>query len=123
MTATLHTALGAAMEHAVEQMGCDTLPVTPVTAAFLAEHLIDSGWPAELPDRPELSARETEIVVLVAQGFLNKQIADLLEISPSTVASYMRRIFPKLGVATRAQMVGAAKDWGLVPPGKGPGGR
>lgn len=52
-----------------------------------------------------LSPREKEVVRLVALGLPNKAIAQVLEISLWTVATYVRRVFAKLGVTTRAQMV------------------
>lgn len=52
-----------------------------------------------------LSSREWEIVTRVAEGYANKQIADLLHISEWTVSTHMRRIFAKLGVDSRAAMV------------------
>ncbi len=52
-----------------------------------------------------LSPREREIVRLVARGFPNKAIALALDISPCTVATHLRRIFTKLGVNSRAEMV------------------
>ena len=52
-----------------------------------------------------LSPRERDIARLVAQGYPNKSIAAMLEISPWTVSSYLRRIFGKLGVHARSAMV------------------
>jgi DNA-binding CsgD family transcriptional regulator len=52
-----------------------------------------------------LTPRELQIVLLVAEGNVNKQIADVLRISEWTVSTHLRRIFAKLGVDTRAAMV------------------
>jgi len=52
-----------------------------------------------------LSPREREIVSLIAKGFPNKTIADVLEISTWTVGTHLRRIFAKMGVTSRAAMV------------------
>jgi DNA-binding CsgD family transcriptional regulator len=52
-----------------------------------------------------LTAREFQIVRLVAQGHANKQIAHQLHISEWTVSTHLRRIFAKLGVDSRAAMV------------------
>lgn len=51
-----------------------------------------------------LSPRELQIATLIAMGCANKQVADRLHISEWTVATYLRRIFAKLGVDTRAAM-------------------
>jgi DNA-binding CsgD family transcriptional regulator len=56
----------------------------------------------------ELSPREREIVRLVAQGLPNKQIGAVLNISPWTVNSHMRRLFAKCGVRSRAALVASA---------------
>lgn len=52
-----------------------------------------------------LSPREREIVQLIAKGFPNKAIALVLNISPCTVATYLQRIFTKLGVNSRVEVV------------------
>ena len=52
-----------------------------------------------------LSARELQIVELVAYGKSNKQIATKLKISQWTVSTHLRRIFIKLDVDSRAEMV------------------
>lgn len=52
-----------------------------------------------------LTSRELEIAILVAQGHANKNIAYRLRISEWTVATYLRRIFAKLNVESRAAMV------------------
>lgn len=52
-----------------------------------------------------LSPRELAIARLIAKGLPNKTISDILEISPYTVATHLRRIFIKLGVSSRAAMV------------------
>ncbi|HBY81229.1 MAG TPA: helix-turn-helix transcriptional regulator, partial [Cyanobacteria bacterium UBA11148] len=57
------------------------------------------------PPRITLSSREKAIARLVAQGLPNKCIGHQLDISPWTVASYLRRIFAKLGVTSRTAMI------------------
>ncbi|MFQ3615195.1 MAG: helix-turn-helix transcriptional regulator [Cyanobacteriota bacterium] len=52
-----------------------------------------------------LSPRELAIARLIAQGLSNKTISSTLKISPCTVSTYLRRIFGKLGVSSRAAMV------------------
>jgi len=61
-----------------------------------------------------LSPREQEIVRLVSSGYANKTIAHKLAISQHTVNTHVRRIFGKLGVNTRAEMVAYALQTGLV---------
>jgi DNA-binding CsgD family transcriptional regulator len=56
-------------------------------------------------ERAQLSPREQEIARMVAGGHPNKTIASVLNISSWTVCTYLRRIFVKLGVNSRAAMV------------------
>lgn len=61
-----------------------------------------------------LSPREQEIVRLVAKGYPNKTIAGILDISPWTVSTHLRRVFAKLGVNSRAEMVATAIHTQLI---------
>lgn len=61
--------------------------------------------PVEDPADLGLSARQVEIIRMVASGLVNKQIADALSISEWTVSTHLRRIFARLNVDTRAAMV------------------
>ncbi len=54
----------------------------------------------------ELSAQELQIARLAAQGLSNKEIGQRLYLSPRTVGSHLYRIFPKLGITSRAQLAG-----------------
>lgn len=55
--------------------------------------------------RPDLSEREQEIVSLVGQGYRNKEIAERLSISEPTVKTHMQRIFQKLDIQNRPQLI------------------
>lgn len=71
----------------------------------LAGSLEDAGDPRD-PARdalPELTRREVEILALIAEGKRNADIAEQLVLSPSTVKTYVNRIFSKLGVVDRVQ--------------------
>jgi DNA-binding CsgD family transcriptional regulator len=65
-------------------------------------------------DRSALSPREQEIARMVAKGFPNKMIARVLDISTWTVGTYLRRIFAKLGVSSRAAMVAVLMEAGPI---------
>jgi DNA-binding NarL/FixJ family response regulator len=60
---------------------------------------------ASLPSGEELSPREQEVLELLARGYLYKEIADRLNISVPTVNTYIRRMYEKLQVRSRAQAV------------------
>jgi len=68
------------------------------------------------PEAPAmvLSPREREIARMVAKGYPNKTIAGVLEISSWTVSTYLRRIFAKLRVGSRAAMVARLMESGLL---------
>ncbi len=53
----------------------------------------------------ELSPREREVLELLARGYLYKEIAEMLKISVQTVNTYIRRVYEKLHVRSRAQAV------------------
>ncbi len=61
-----------------------------------------------------LSPRELAIADLVAKGLPNKCIGDLLEISPWTVATHLRRMFAKLDVTSRAALVARLLEENLL---------
>lgn len=71
--------------------------------------------PAALLD--ELTAREREIVTLVAAGLSNDEIANQLYLSPLTAKTHVSRAMSKLRARDRAQLVVIAYESGLVTPG------
>jgi two-component system nitrate/nitrite response regulator NarL len=52
-----------------------------------------------------LSAREEQVVQCVAQGMTNREIAERLELSEHTIKNYLFRIFDKLGISTRVELI------------------
>ena len=69
--------------------------------------------PAAADPFPELTAREREILDLLAAAMPNSMIATRLGLSPKTVANHLSSIFTKLQVADRAQAILRARDAGL----------
>jgi DNA-binding NarL/FixJ family response regulator len=61
------------------------------------------------PTTEDLSPREREILALLSEGFLYKEIADRLTVSYSTVRTHIERIYQKLHVRSRAQAVASLK--------------
>ena len=64
---------------------------------------IDHGKPAAEGKDIALTLREQEVLRLITRGFSNKEIADILRISPDTVKTHVRNIFSKLAVTDRTQ--------------------
>jgi two-component system response regulator NreC len=63
---------------------------------------------------PSLSPREKEIFQLLAEGYSNKEIAEKLVISPSTVHSHRGNIMGKLGLGNRRDLIQYARKQGLI---------
>ncbi len=63
---------------------------------------------------PLLSAREVEVLVLVAEGMTDPQVAERLYLSPRTVGQHLRSIYRKLGVPSRAAAAREALQRGLI---------
>lgn len=61
-----------------------------------------------------LTARETEVVRMVAQGLRNKEIAAALSITEGTVKAHLRTIFEKLGIDSRMKLIVYAREMRLV---------
>ena len=61
--------------------------------------------PAPTAASDDLSPREREVIGMLARGFLYKEIADSLHLSVQTVNTYIRRIYEKLHVRSRAQAI------------------
>jgi NarL family two-component system response regulator LiaR len=62
-----------------------------------------------------LTARELEILALIAQGLSNREIGEKLFISENTIKTHSSRLFEKMQVNRRVQAVQKAKDLGLIP--------
>lgn len=71
------------------------------------------------PARPEeaLTPREREVMVLVAEGRTNKEVAEACSLSPNTVKSHMRKILEKLHLQNRAQVAAWAALHGMIQRG------
>jgi DNA-binding NarL/FixJ family response regulator len=86
-------------------------------ARFLAQGDGDDARDPARSDRLEsLTGREREVLVQVAGGHSNDEIAERLEVSPLTVKTHVNRAMAKLGARDRAQLVVIAYESGLVRP-------
>ncbi|MFI1719999.1 response regulator [Streptomyces sp. NPDC020489] len=87
-------------------------------ARFLAQGdgADENADPARAARLDALTVREREVLVQVAGGHSNDEIAERLEVSPLTVKTHVNRAMAKLGARDRAQLVVIAYESGLVRP-------
>jgi len=67
-------------------------------------------------DADTLTAREREVLLLIAEGLTNQEIAEQLSVSEATVKTHISHIFSKLGARDRAAAIVYAYDHGIVIP-------
>jgi DNA-binding CsgD family transcriptional regulator/tetratricopeptide (TPR) repeat protein len=84
------------------------------TASFARLEHVDPGQPDSPAQRLGLTSREVEVLELVAAGRSNKQIAEVMVISPRTVEVHVSRILAKLGARRRTEAVGVARREGVI---------
>ncbi|HSU56161.1 MAG TPA: response regulator transcription factor [Candidatus Dormibacteraeota bacterium] len=87
---------------ALEQVFSGGSPMTSNIARKVVQSFQQLA-PASVAEAVELSPREREVLDLLTRGYLYKEIADLLNISLPTVNTYIRRMYEKLHVRSRAQ--------------------
>src|SRR5450830_1650491 len=96
--------------------------IAPSVTTRLIATFRDKAERAGVPRDPavldDLTAREHEVLVLVARGMTNGEIAAHLFLSTGTVKTHVKRIFAKLGLHDRTQAVILAYEVGLVRPGE-----
>ena len=91
----------------------------PSITRRLIEDFVQHPAPGKTPASvlQELTARELEVLRLVARGLSNAEIADKLVVSPATAKTHVSRVLTKLGARDRTQLVVVAYETGLVSPG------
>jgi len=120
------------VEHSIEIYGALIAATFAVLGIWLGLKLTENRKtivlkevpiPAEGPFTPDerkredlhMTRRELEILELIAQGLSNREIAEKLFVSESTVKTHSNRIFEKLGARRRTQAVQLGKEFGLLP--------
>ena len=92
------------------QMGLPAL--SPSIARRIMEHFSLTG-PAHMPEG-QLTERETAVLSLIARGLRNAEVAETLALAPTTVASYIKSVYRKLGISSRAEASWHATRLGLT---------
>jgi DNA-binding NarL/FixJ family response regulator len=96
----------------------DALLAPQVTGRLIREFARQRrNRPQAVPALATLTARETEVLGLIAGGLSNSEIAARLVVSEHTVKTHVARVFTKLGLRDRAQAVVLAYESGVVTPG------
>ena len=99
---------------AIRQVMGGGAPMTPEVAKKVLDAFANSDLlPGEKGDYG-LTAREQEILRLLAEGLLKKEIADALSISVNTVSTHLRRVYDKLHVNTNTGAVAKALREGII---------
>lgn len=95
----------------------DALLSPGVTRRLIGAFATGSREPRADPALDVLTEREREVMVLVAEGLSNDEIAERLYVSPMTAKTHVSRAMTKLAARDRAQLVVFAYESGLVRPG------
>ncbi|MER6977049.1 response regulator transcription factor [Streptomyces carpinensis] len=111
---------GDEIVRAVESVLSGDAGLSPSIQRRLLERLSEpepAPRPTAAPEAPDgLTARECEVLVLIAEGLTNQEIARRLHVSTATVKTHINNLFAKTGLKDRAQAVRYAYANGLVRP-------
>lgn len=91
-------------------------PLSPSIARRLLRHFQPLATPAPVADEPHLTPRETDVLRFTAKGLTLVEVADALGISRHTASGYLKDIYRKLCVSSRAEATLEAARRGLVDP-------
>lgn len=86
----------------------------PPLSPSIARRILGSFKPENTNPRPSLTARETEVLRLISKGLTIAECALALELSRHTVGGYVKEIYRKLNVSSRAEAAVSARQIGLV---------
>ncbi|TBU79661.1 DNA-binding response regulator [Pseudomonas daroniae] len=111
----LKDALAAGIVEEIRTLHAGGSPISPMIARRLLQRFQE---PVRLAQPLALSAREQQVLERVARGYSYPEIAGSLEVSPWTVQTYVRRIYEKLGVSSKAAAISSAYRLGLLSSGE-----
>jgi DNA-binding NarL/FixJ family response regulator len=106
----------AELFRAVRSAASGEAVLSPAVATRVVGQMRGAGGPVSSPAGEPISARELEVLELVARGASNRDAAARLFISEATVKTHLMHIYSKLGVNDRAAAVAEAFDRGLLIP-------
>lgn len=109
--------------HAVRAVAAGEALLSPAATRSLITKYVTPGSAAagarrsRSPELEKLTERELEVLLLVARGRSNQEIAEALHISPHTAKTHVNRVMTKVYAHDRAQLVILAYESGLLAPG------
>ncbi len=107
------------LAHAVRTIAAGEMLIAPAITRRLVEEFVRGPQPGHTPAAlDQLTDREREVLMLVAAGHSNAEIAGHLFLSDTTVKTHVTRILTKLGLRDRVQAAVLAYESGLVRPGQ-----
>ncbi|MEZ5538182.1 MAG: response regulator transcription factor [Thiolinea sp.] len=86
----------------------------PPLSPAIAQHILDSFHETRNEEKFDLTPREIQVLTLLAKGYTRKEIAELLELTSNTVGWYIKQVYQKLDVHSRAEATLEASRMGLV---------
>jgi DNA-binding NarL/FixJ family response regulator len=106
------------IEHAIRALVAGHTHLGPAVQQRLVDAVVQAGPAAGRPRSDplpgQLTAREAEVLKLIASGLSNGEIAAALVVTPATVKTHVNRIFYKIGARDRAQAVRYAYEHGIA---------
>ena len=103
---------------AIEAIGEGGTPLSPMIASRLLEHMrppaVKPASTADAEPATLLSAREGELLNLLSRGYKYAEAAALMDVTLSTVQTYIRRIYTKLSVESKSEAIFEAQVKGLL---------
>lgn len=95
----------------LKQLAIGIPALSPPIARRIMEHFRNTGPAAEIEHN--LTARESDVLALIARGMRNAEVAEELGLAQSTVAGYIKAVYRKLGISSRAEATWHATQMGL----------
>ncbi|RYE45443.1 MAG: response regulator transcription factor [Hyphomicrobiales bacterium] len=90
-------------------------PISPrIARKILQRMMVEPPRPATEPAQPLLSPREQQALELITRGFSYDEIAELMGVTRNTVMTFVRRIYQKLEVSSKAEAIFEARSHGLL---------
>jgi DNA-binding NarL/FixJ family response regulator len=92
-------------------------PISPAIARHVLQRLHESAPSSPTPGAttiPELTARERDVLEVLAKGFTYEEAAQILDVSFHTIASHVKHIYGKLAVGSRSEAIYEATQLGIL---------